>query len=216
MSRLARDEDGEQNDSPGLDMASIGGLSRTLDATAGYDHPHGERVAEIAGALGRRLGFPRADLRAIELGALLHDLGMTAIPEEILAKPERLDDEDWQIVRRHPLVAESIVAAFTLHPFVAQIVRSGHERIDGTGYPHGLVGDEIPLPARVVHVAEAFDALTSDRPYRPGRPEHQALAEIRANAGSQFCPTVVATLDRIAHDEPGILGTIPVWAVNVA
>src|SRR5205085_4477589 len=116
----------------------------------------------------------------------------------------------------HPLVAESIVGGFTVHPSVVEIARSSHERIDGTGYPDGLAGDAIPLPARIVLVAEAFDALTTDRPYRAGRPEHQALAEIRANAGTQFCRTVVATLDRLAREEPEILGTIPVWAVNVA
>jgi HD-GYP domain-containing protein (c-di-GMP phosphodiesterase class II) len=119
-------------------------------------------------------------------------------------------------MRRHPIVSEFILSGIDLHPSVAQIARSGHERIDGAGYPDGLGGDEIPLPARIVLVADAFDALTSDRPYRGKRPAHQALAEIRANSGTQFCPTVVGALERLAREEPGVLGTIPVWAVNVA
>ena len=194
----------------------IAALSRSMEAKDFYTGGHVERVAEIATALGRRLGYSGDELDAIEIGALLHDIGKIGIPERILHKPGPLDEAEWEVMRRHPIVSEFILSGIELHPFVAQIARSSHERIDGAGYPDGLSGDEIPLPARIVLVADAFDALTSDRPYRARRPEHQALAEIRANAGTQFCATVVATLDRIAREEPEILGTIPVWAVNVA
>jgi hypothetical protein len=194
----------------------IAALSRSMEAKDFYTGGHVERVAEIAVALGRRLGYEGEDLDAIEIGALLHDIGKIGIPERILHKPGPLDETEWEVMRRHPIVSEFILSGIELHPFVAQIARSSHERIDGTGYPDSLGGDEIPLPARIVLVADAFDALTSDRPYRAKRPEHQALAEIRANAGTQFCPTVVAELDRLAREQPEILGTIPVWAVNVA
>jgi HD domain len=194
----------------------IAALSRSMEAKDFYTGGHVERVAEIATALGRRLGYGGDDLDAIEIGALLHDIGKIGIPERILHKPGPLDESEWEVMRRHPIVSEFILSGIELHPFVAQIARSSHERIDGAGYPDRLAGDDIPLPARIVLVADAFDALTSDRPYRARRPEHQALAEIRANAGTQFCSTVVAALDRIAREQPEILGTIPVWAVNVA
>jgi hypothetical protein len=194
----------------------IAALSRSMEAKDIYTGGHVERVAEISVALGQRLGFRGADLDAIEIGALLHDIGKIGIPERILHKPGPLDDAEWETMRRHPIVSEFILSGVDLHPFVKQIARSGHERIDGAGYPDGLAGDEIPLPARIILVADAFDALTSDRPYREKLPHHQALAEIRANAGTQFCPKVVSALDRAAHEEPGVLGTIPVWAVNVA
>jgi HD-GYP domain-containing protein (c-di-GMP phosphodiesterase class II) len=194
----------------------IAALSRSMEAKDFYTGGHVERVAEIAVALGRRLGYDGEDLDAIEIGALLHDIGKIGIPERILHKPGPLDETEWEVMRRHPIVSEFILSGIELHPFVAQIARSSHERIDGAGYPDGLAGDDVPLPARIVLVADAFDALTSDRPYRAKRPEHQALAEIRANAGTQFCPTVVAELDRLAREQPEVLGTIPVWAVNVA
>jgi HD-GYP domain-containing protein (c-di-GMP phosphodiesterase class II) len=177
---------------------------------------HAERVSELAGVLARRLGYVGEELSAIELGGLVHEIGKVAIPHRILQKTGPLDDAEWEVMRRHPIVSEYILSGIELHPFVTRIARSTHERIDGAGYPDGLAGEEIPLPARIVLVADAFDALTSDRPYRTRRPEHQALAEIRANAGTQFCPKVVATLDRLAREQPEILGTIPVWAVNVA
>jgi hypothetical protein len=194
----------------------IAALSRSMEAKDFYTGGHTERVAEIAVALGKRLGYGREDLDAIEIGALLHDIGKIGIPERILHKPGPLDETEWEVMRRHPVVSEFILSGIDLHPFVSQIARSSHERIDGAGYPDGLASEAIPLPARIVLVADAFDALTSDRPYRSKRPAHQALAEIRANSGTQFCPSVVAALERLAREEPGVLGTIPVWAVNVA
>ena len=194
----------------------IAALSRSMEAKDIYTGGHVERVAEISIALGRRLGYRGDDLDAIEIGALLHDIGKIGVPERILHKPGPLDESEWETMQRHPIVSEFILSGIDLHPFVNQIARSGHERIDGNGYPDGLAGEDIPLPARIVLVADAFDALTSDRPYRDKRPPHQALAEIRANAGAQFCPRVVAALDKLAREEPRILGSIPVWAVNVA
>jgi HD-GYP domain-containing protein (c-di-GMP phosphodiesterase class II) len=98
-----------------------------------------------------------------------------------------------------------MLSQLELHPFVRQIARSSHERIDGKGYPDGLAGDEIPLPARIVLVADAFGALASDRPHRPARPLSEALAELRANAGTQFCPTVLAALEALLHEQRGPL-----------
>ncbi len=191
-------------------------LALSSEARRCYESAHALRVAELAGALALRLGYSGSELRSIELGARIHELGKVGVPDRILQKPGALHEAEWGVVHRHPFVSEAILCGIELHPFVTQVARSSHERIDGYGYPDRLAGDEIPLPARIVLVADAFDALTSDRPYRARRPEHQALAEIRANAGTQFCSKVVATLDRIAREQPEILGTIPVWAVNVA
>jgi putative nucleotidyltransferase with HDIG domain len=162
-----------------------------------YTGGHTERVAAIAVALARELGYRNDELEAIEIGALLHDIGKIGVPEQILRKEGPLDESEWQVIKTHPVVSDYILSELDLHPFVRECARSSHERIDGTGYPDGLAGDEIPLPARIVFVADAYDALTSTRSYRASRPPLAALAEIRANAGTQFCVRVVAALESL-------------------
>jgi len=178
----------------------VAALSRSLEAKDFYTGGHTERVAEIAVALGTRLGFEGADLEAIEIGALVHDVGKVGVPEAILNKPGPLDESEWEVMRRHPIISDFILKDVDLHPFVRQTARWSHERVDGTGYPDGLCGDTIPMPARIVLVADAWDALTSDRPYRPRRTAGQALAEIRRNVGSQFCLTVFRALEAEYED----------------
>jgi len=173
----------------------VAALSRSLEAKDFYTGGHTERVAEIAVAIGSRLGFGGSDLEAIEIGALVHDVGKVGVPEAILNKPGPLDESEWEVMRRHPLISDFILKDVDLHPFVRQAARWSHERIDGTGYPDRLAGDAIPMPARIVLVADAWDSLTSDRPYRPRRTASQALAEIRRNVGTQFCPTVFSALE---------------------
>jgi HD-GYP domain-containing protein (c-di-GMP phosphodiesterase class II) len=133
-------------------------------------------------------------------------VGKIGVPEQILQKPGPLEPSEWAIIKRHPLISDYILSELDLHPFVRQCARSSHERMDGTGYPDGLAGDALPLPARIVFVADAFDALTSARSYRSARPPLAALAEIRANAGTQFCPRVVAALEETWRDQPDLLG----------
>jgi hypothetical protein len=184
---------------------TIAALSRSMDAKDGYTGGHVDRVAAVALALAARLGFKGDELEAIEIGALLHDLGKIGIPEQILRKPGPLDPAEWAVIRKHPLVSDYILSELDLHPFVRQCARSSHERIDGNGYPDGLRGDAIPMPARIVFVADAYDALTTARSYRPARPPLAALAEIRGNAGSQFCPRVVAVLEELYREHPEAL-----------
>jgi putative nucleotidyltransferase with HDIG domain len=186
---------------------TIAALSRSMEAKDVYTGGHTERVAAVAVALARRLGFEHDELEAIEIGALLHDIGKIGVPESILHKEGPLDDEEWAIIRSHPLISDYILAELDLDPIVRQCARSSHERIDGKGYPDALAGDEIPLPARIVFVADALDALTSDRSYRAGRPLMAALAEIERNAGTQFCPQVVAALRELWRTEPRLLGS---------
>jgi HD-GYP domain-containing protein (c-di-GMP phosphodiesterase class II) len=187
-------------------LDTIAALSRSMEAKDLYTGSHTERVATIAVALGKRLGYSGSQLDALEVGALLHDVGKIGIPESILNKPESLDDAEWEVMRQHPVISDRILEGIALDPIVRQIARSSHERYDGRGYPDGLVGEEIPLSARIVLVADALDALTSDRAYRPARHLAAAMQEIRENTGSQFCPSVVAALDLVFREEPHVLG----------
>jgi putative nucleotidyltransferase with HDIG domain len=197
-------------------LATIAALSKSMEAKDFYTGGHTERVAGVAVALARRLGYTGAELDAIEVGALLHDIGKIGIPERILQKPGPLDDEEWKVMREHPIISEYILSEVDLHPIVLQIARSSHERIDGGGYPDGRKGDDIPLPARIVLVADAFDALTSDRPYRRARSVSAALDELREHAGTQFCEVVLEAMERLSAEEPTVLGAPHLQAVTAA
>jgi diguanylate cyclase (GGDEF)-like protein len=186
-------------------LSTIAALSRAIEAKDDYSGGHVERVRGLSVELGRSFGFAGAELEAIEVGALLHDIGKIGIPERILNKPGPLSEEEWEEMRRHPVTSDYILAGIELHPFVRQIVRSSHERLDGRGYPDGLSGNDVPLPARIVLVADAFDALVTDRPYRPARSIAEALGELRAHAGTQFDPAVVAALEALWAEHPELL-----------
>jgi putative nucleotidyltransferase with HDIG domain len=197
-------------------LATIAALSRSMAAKDGYTGGHTERVSDIAVALARRLGYESPELDAIQIGALLHDIGKIGIPERILHKPGPLDEEEWKVMKQHPVTSEHILSGIGLSPIVLQIARSSHERIDGGGYPDGLQGDEVPLPARIVLVADAFDALTSDRPYRDAAHASAAMDEMRSHAGTQFCSQVIGALEEIYREEPARLGLAPLRLVDVA
>jgi two-component system cell cycle response regulator len=149
-------------------------------------------VAELAERTARRLGLNRDELEVVRHAAELHDVGKVAIPDEILGKAGPLTEEEWTFVRRHTLAGERIIAAAPALTAVARLVRSSHERWDGAGYPDALAGDAIPLGSRIVAVADAFDAMTSGRPYRAAITHEDALAELQRCAGTQFDPAVVA------------------------
>jgi hypothetical protein len=197
-------------------LETIAALARSMEAKDYYTGGHTERVSSVAVALATRLGYSGGDLDAIQIGALLHDIGKIGIPERILHKPGPLDDDEWKVMKEHPIISEYILSEVDLHPFVTQIARHSHERMDGAGYPDQLAGEAIPLPARIVLVADAFDALTSDRPYRRGRAVDAALEEIRAHAGTQFCGKVVDAIEQIYREEPEILGITQLRAADAA
>jgi putative nucleotidyltransferase with HDIG domain len=188
---------------------TIAALSRSMEMKDIYTGGHTERVAAIAVALARELGYRNDELEAIEIGALLHDIGKIGVPEQILRKEGRLDESEWEVIKSHPVVSDYILSELDLHPFVRECARSSHERIDGAGYPDGLAGDEIPRPARIVFVADAYDALTSTRSYRAARPPVAALAEIRAHADSQFCLQVVSALETLWRKDRQLLHPSP-------
>ena len=169
-------------------------------------------VARLAEAIGERMGLPAGERVQLRQAAELHDVGKLGLPEEILRKPGPLDPEEWAFVRRHPLIGERIITAAPALSAAAKLVRSTHERLDGTGYPEGLAGEDIPLGARIIAVCDAFTAMTSPRPYAPQLTVAQALVELRQAAGSQFDPAVVGALSELvveliwptepAHDDP--------------
>jgi two-component system, cell cycle response regulator len=152
---------------------------------------HVHDVADLAEAVARRLALADDQIEQIRHAAELHDVGKVAVPDGILSKPGPLDDAEWGFIRRHTLIGERIIAAAPALRQVASLVRSSHERWDGTGYPDQLAGDDIPLGSRIVAVADAFDAMTAERPYTDPRPPEVALAELRRCAGSQFDPDVI-------------------------
>jgi diguanylate cyclase (GGDEF)-like protein len=155
---------------------------------------HLDGVAALAVEVGTRLGLRRDELDELSRAAQLHDLGKIAVPDEILQKPGPLDEREWEFIRQHTVVGERILLASPAFRSVASIVRSSHERWDGTGYPDGLASESIPLSSRIISACDAFSAMTAMRPYRQARTPHEALDEIERCAGSQFDPTVVRVL----------------------
>jgi HD-GYP domain-containing protein (c-di-GMP phosphodiesterase class II) len=175
-------------------ISTITSLARTIEAKDPYTGGHTERVAQIARHLAEELKFDEAALRAVDVGSVIHDIGKIGIPDQILLKPGKLTDEEFAEMKKHPEMSSYIIAELEMPPIVKQMVRSHHERYDGGGYPDGLVGEEIPLAARILTVADALDAMTSDRPYRKALALSVARSEIEDQAGRQFCPQVVGAL----------------------
>jgi putative nucleotidyltransferase with HDIG domain len=171
--------------------ATLIGWSLALEMRDRETMGHTVRVAELAVELCRRIGIAEEDLDYVRWGALLHDIGKMAVPDEILHKPGSLTDDEWAIMRKHPEYARMFLAKIEHLTAALDIPYCHHERWDGAGYPQGLKGEEIPLAARAFSVIDVFDALTSDRPYRPAWTVDAALAHIRAQAGEQFDPLVV-------------------------
>jgi diguanylate cyclase (GGDEF)-like protein/putative nucleotidyltransferase with HDIG domain len=165
-------------------------LARAVDSRDAYTGSHSARVADLAGAIAEQLGLAPDDIELTRLAARLHDLGKLAIPEEILQKPSALSSAEWLVIQRHPQIGHRMLESLGVDP-IAEWVLHHHERWDGAGYPNGLAGDDIPLGARIIFVADAFDAMTSSRLYRRAMSREDALAEVERCAGAQFDPSVV-------------------------
>ena len=162
---------------------------------------HVQGVAALAERVARRVDLPAEELPVIVQAATLHDIGKAAIPDGILSKRGPLDAEEWTFMKRHTIIGERILAAAPALAQAASIVRASHERFDGAGYPDGLAGAAIPLAARIIFACDAFDAMCSDRSYRPAMDVDAALAELRRGAGSQFDPRVVDALCAVVSDD---------------
>jgi HD-GYP domain-containing protein (c-di-GMP phosphodiesterase class II) len=177
--------------------STVRALADAVEARDAYTARHAERVAAYGLEIARACGMDAVDDPDLEFGFLLHDIGKIAISDAILYKPGRLTDEERDAMRRHPLIGEEIVRGIDFLAGARQVVRSHHERWDGAGYPDRLAGEQIPLSARVFAVADTFDALTSDRPYRAAASFREARRVIAEAAGSQFDPTVTEAFDDI-------------------
>ena len=182
-------------------VATVRALTNAVEARDAYTGKHAERVAAYGLELARRLAPALAAEPQTEFGFLLHDIGKVAIPDGILHKAGDLTPEEEALMRRHPVIGAEIVSHVEFLADAELIVRHHHERFDGGGYPDGLAGADIPLAARIFAVADALDAMTTDRPYRPGAAFSEARREIAAGAGHQFDPEVVAVLDGISDTE---------------
>ena len=180
-------------------------LATALDARDPYTAGHSERVSVLSMAIGRALGLSADDIEVIRLGALLHDIGKIGVPDDILQKAGPLTPEEYDAIKQHPTNGARILRSV---PFLARhlpIVELHHERPDGRGYPYGLRGDDIPLIARVVHVADAYDAITSARAYRSRRSSGEALRELWRGSGTEFHTEIVGAL---AMALPGVTSTV--------
>jgi putative nucleotidyltransferase with HDIG domain len=171
---------------------SLLGLANALEAKDPYTRGHSERVGVASGVLAQALGLGRSEVETAGQAGLLHDIGKIGVPETVLGKPGTLSEEEWALMRRHPLLGAQIVAPFEFLASAAPIIRHHHERADGSGYPDGLRGDAIPLGASIVAVADVYDALTSDRPYRAALSPERARAFLDAEAGHTLDARVVA------------------------
>jgi response regulator RpfG family c-di-GMP phosphodiesterase len=175
-------------------LGAIKSLSSALEAKDDYTRGHSERVSRISGEVARSLGIGREEARRIRLAAWLHDIGKIGVRESVLLKPGPLTEDEYRLVQTHPVVGEQILGPVLLDAGTVRIVRHHHEHYGGNGYPDALRASAIPLGARVLAVADAFDALTSDRPYRAKLSPESAMQVLRAGAGEQWQPTLVEVL----------------------
>ncbi len=195
-------------------LATMRSLAMVIEAKDSATRGHLERTQAYGLALVRRID-PALATEGLGFGFFLHDIGKVGVPEHVLRKPGPLTAEEWDVMRTHPVLGAQIVAPITFLDGAEELVRHHHERFDGTGYPDGLRGEEIPLAARVFAVADAFDAMTSDRPYRPAMSLERAVEEIVDGAGTQFDPEVVRVFVQLVEEEPATIRLVEPTAVRL-
>jgi len=172
-------------------------ISELLDARDHYTAVHSSEVADLAVRIGREMGLPPGEVERLEIAAKVHDIGKVAIPDSILLKPGPLSDEEWRVMKTHPEISAELIEGLEIYSSVADAVRHEHERWDGSGYPDGLKGEEIPLLARVIAAADIYNALTTDRPYRKRFTDEEAIEMIREMRGKDIDPSVADALLRV-------------------
>ena len=194
-----------------LSTGAIRALADALDAKCDYTSGHSLRVSRFAVLIGRALGLPLETLKDVELAGVLHDIGKIGVPESILWKPAKLTPEEHKIMSEHPVKSAQIIGELSGLVRAREFVLHHHEFLDGSGYPDGLKGDEIPLGARIILVADAYDAMTTDRPYRKAIGHHKAIAELREKSGTQFDPKMVNALISVIGEDGQLLvnGEVP-------
>jgi len=181
-----------------LDLGTLTALARAIDAKSAWTAGHSERVTSLALKMAHAMGLPAKSLEIMHRGGLLHDIGKIGTPPNVLDKLSRLSPEEMQIMRDHVNIGVRILEPITCFREALPMVAQHHEWFDGSGYPAGLAGENISLHARILTVADCYDALVSDRPYRKGLPQQQALEMLRRNSGTQFDPMVIEVFTRLA------------------
>src|SRR5207237_6367840 len=205
VSRL-REEQDETRRAMDVQIATIEALALAIEAKAGSTPEHVRSIQQYATTLAEAVGMSDADVQAVRTAALLHDIGNMAVPEHILAKPEALTPEEFERVKIHPRVGADILQGVPFGAPVSELVLCHHERWDGLGYPAGLRGEEIPLGARILAIADCFSTLQADRPSRPGRSETLSLEVLREYSGTAFDPTLVDLfVARLTAAEPTVI-----------
>jgi putative nucleotidyltransferase with HDIG domain len=182
-------------------LATVRSLAAAVDAKDTYTRGHSDRVAAYATLIAERLGIAHEQRIALEMAAYLHDIGKIGVAEEILLKPGKLTDGEMEEMRHHPLIGANILKPVAFPWAITPIVRHHHEHFDGSGYPAGLKGEEIPLLARILTAADSYEAMTADRPYRQGLSSGSALEELRRCSGTQFDPRIIDVLVRIVEED---------------
>ena len=180
-------------------------LVQALETRDLETHGHSERVVTFSLRLGHELGLETGVMRDLELGALLHDIGKIGVPDAILRKPAKLNTDEWELMKHHPLHGQKILRNISFLSGAVRLVTQHHEKWDGSGYPYGLRGEDIEVTARIFAVADTFDAMTSDRIYRKGCSYEDALTELERCSGTQFDPTVIAAFKQVPKDDWQIL-----------
>ena len=181
--------------------STLKALTAALETRDSETHGHSERVVTYSLRLGREYGLNREEMKSLEFGSLLHDIGKIGVPDLILRKPGKLTDEEWVRMREHPRHGQQILRGIEFLKGPARVVGQHHEKWDGSGYPMGLHGEDIDVCARIFQVADAFDAITSDRVYRKSKSYEAASAELEEWAGKQFDPRVVAAFHRVPKED---------------
>ena len=189
------------NSLEGAYRSTLKALTAALETRDLETHGHSERVVTYSLRLGREYGLSSVEMKALEFGSLLHDIGKIGVPDSILRKPAKLTEEEWVRMREHPLHGQQILRGIEFLEGAARVVAQHHEKWDGTGYPLGLRNEEIDINARIFAVADAFDAITSDRVYRRGKPYEAAAQELDDWAGRQFDPKVVEAFHRVPKED---------------
>ncbi len=180
-----------------LFFGSVSALSQAIDAKDGFTRGHADRVSRIAGAVAREMGLSESEIEQIELAALLHDIGKIGVEDRILMKPTRLEPDETELMRRHPIYGASILEPSSALRPLAPLVLAHHENYDGSGYPNGLKGDEIPIGARIILVSDAYESMTADRIYRKAIGHERAMEQLNKYKGIQFDPKAVRALDTL-------------------
>jgi HD-GYP domain-containing protein (c-di-GMP phosphodiesterase class II) len=196
---------GEPKPDEGLLSATVDVLAGTLGLRDGSTGEHSDRVVDLAQRIGERLGLERRELRDLNYAARLHDIGKVGVPDAVLFKAGPLDGDEREVIQHHSVAGAELIGELPGLEPVARVVRHHHENYDGSGYPDGLSGRDIPLSSRILSVADAYAAMTEDRPYRRARPRFEVDQEFMDCSGSQFDPYVVAAMREVVAQPAGNL-----------